>query len=170
MTKGNTMTKIATAAMLAAVLLVPTAANAAAPAKRTPPKPAKPQKCKLVQTVGFVVGGTLATVDASSIQVTVLEANAHARNYLTTRPATFATAGARLRLEGVTDADGNGVVGLADAGAGDAVKVVGRLTQPKKGCIGDTRLAISAVEIARAPADPEPVADQPPALEPSVTP
>ena len=157
---------LAAAAVMAVAAAPAQAKPAHAGAKAKPNKPAKAQKCTKTQAVGFTVQGSDAAYADGTLSFTVSEANKHARGYLAgaTRPA-FSAAGAKVVLDGVTDADGNGVVDLADIASTDAVAVVGKLTQPRKGCTGATRLAIQKIEVTRPvveePAE-VPVEEQPP--------
>ena len=144
------MKKIALAvAAVMAVAAVPAQAKPAhAGAKAKPVKPQK--KCTKTQAVGFTAAGTDAAYADGNLTFTVAEANKHARGHLAgaTRP-TFSTVGAKVAFDGVTDADGNGVVDLADVAPTDRVAVAGKLTQPLKGCTGATKLAIQKIVVTR---------------------
>lgn len=134
----------------------PVAAKPAHAGKRAKAhKLSKSKKCRKLHAVGFSVRGSLAGYDAASVTLEVGEANKHARVYLAANPPTFATAGASLRFEGVTDADGDGV-GLEDVVSTDRVEVVGKLVQPKKGCAGETSLSVRRVVVTREAVEPEP--------------
>ena len=118
-------------------------------------KQSKLKKCKKSHAVGFVVGGTFAGHDAGSVTISVTEASKHARAYLAADSATFSKVGVRLSFEGVADT-GDGVVGFDDVVASDSVKVIGKLTQPKKACAGVTTLSVRKIAVTREQSKPAP--------------
>ncbi len=113
-------------------------------------------KCKKPQRVGFVAAGTVATLDAASITLTVTNSNRHATNWLALNVPTFATAGAKLRLKGIVDSTADGLVDYADVLSTDRVRVIGQLVRPKRGCTGETVVSLRRINVRRKSADSEP--------------
>ena len=113
-------------------------------------------KCKRPRRVGFVAAGTVTTLDASSLTLTVSKANRHATNWLALNAPTFATAGARLHLKGIVDSTGDGLVDYADVLSTDRVRVIGKLIRPKRGCTGETVVSLRRIHVRRKSADTEP--------------
>lgn len=137
---------IATLTAAGALLALPAAGLAAkggnsatAKAKVT----AKSKACAKTTNVGYQVGGTLVSVDANTIVLSVTSANAHARRsgelddqntakkglQAKGAPVTIALAGSdtfTLRLKGYEGADTPSV--------GDKVKVSGKVAVTKKRC------------------------------------
>jgi len=109
----------------------------------------KSKRCKKPRAVGFVAAGTLASVDGSSVSLTVARANRHARRWLETSEATFDTADLTVSFVGVTDGDLSGAVDLADALPTDRVRVLGKLALPKRGCEGAAVLTLRKVKVLR---------------------
>lgn len=104
---------------------------------------AKAKSCAKTTNVGYQVGGTLVSVDANTVVMSVTSANAHARrsgeleDQNTTKkglqakgaPVTIALTGSdtfTLRLKGYEGAD--------TPSAGDKVKVSGKIAVTKKRC------------------------------------
>lgn len=149
------MKKLTTAAVAAALFAVPAMSVEAKPSK--PGSSGKSERkaqgnskrCAKPHRLGFVVRGTLASSDATSVTLNVVGANRHARRYLESSPATFSTAGAKLSFEGVTDSSGNGTVGLEDVAASDRIVVIGKLATPKKRCTGTSSLAVRKIAVHR---------------------
>ena len=110
---------------------------------------AKSKRCKKGRAVGFVVAGTLASVEGSSVTLTVARANRHARRWLETGEAAFDTAGLTVSYVGVTDGDLSGAVDLADVLPTDRVRVLGKLALPKRGCEGEAVLTLRKVKVLR---------------------
>jgi hypothetical protein len=121
-------------------------------------------RCAKPQRKAFVVGGlfvsftatadTTDAPDAGDLVVDVKKSNRHARSL--SGQQTFVTTGAKVNLVGVTDGDGDGAVTLADARAGDKVKLIGKLVRPKRGCTqAEPTVAIRKVTVKR-PGAPEP--------------
>lgn len=99
--------------------------------------------------------GSLASYDDASVALDVARANRHAAKWLSAPNApAFAIAGVRLAFEGVTDANGTGV-GLDDVVATDRVRVVGKLSRPKRGCpAGEQLLKLRVVKVTREAPEP----------------
>jgi hypothetical protein len=107
-------------------------------------------RCAKPQSVGFAAAGTLAGYTAGSVTLTVTRANKHARTFIAGAGSTFSTAGARVRFDGVTDADGSGTVDFADVLPTDVVRVIGKVSRPKHGCpAGDAALTLRKVQVVR---------------------
>jgi hypothetical protein len=113
---------------------------------------AKSKRCKKPRALGFVAAGALASVEGSSVTLTVARANRHARRWLETSDATFDTAGLTVSFVGVTDGDLSGAVELADVLPTDRVRVLGKLALPKRGCEGEAVLTLRKVKVLRDPA------------------
>jgi hypothetical protein len=140
------------AAVAASLVAMPVLTADAKPGKSG--KSAKAQKskrCKKPRRLGFVVRGSLASFDSTSVTLDVARANRHARRYLESNAATFATADARVRFVGVTDTGTDGV-GFEDVASSDRVRVLGKLLVPKRRCEGDTSLVVKKIKVVR----PEP--------------
>lgn len=114
---------------------------------------AKSKRCKKQSRRGFVVRGSLAGYDAESVTLDVERANKHARRWLRDNDPTFDTSAARFAFEGVDDASGDGHVDLDDAVATDRVRVLGKLSMPKRGCDGDGSLHVHKVVVTRETED-----------------
>lgn len=110
---------------------------------------AKSKRCGKVKSVGFVVRGTLASSVEDSVTLTVTKSNKHAARWLEENDPSFDTAGLTISYEGVTDADANTVVDLADVLPTDRVKVKGKLALPKAGCEGEVVLTVKKVSVSR---------------------
>jgi len=107
------------------------------------------RKCKRTQSVGFVVKGSLASFTPEAVTLDVERANRHARSYIETAGSTFELGSARLKFEGVTDADNSGAVDLADVLPTDRVVAIGKATRPKRGCEGETVLKLRKLQVVR---------------------
>ena len=119
------------------------------------------KRCERAHVVGFAVKGTLAGYDAETITLDVVRGNRHARRYLENHPATFSLANAQLRLRGVTDANSDGNVDLADVASTDKVMALGRIAVPRKRCEGEASVVIGKVKVVREAVEEEPAADAP---------
>ncbi len=95
-------------------------------------------------------------MDAASLTLTVTRANRHATAWLAVNAPTFATTGARLRLSEIVDSNGDGLVDSADVLPTDRVKVIGKLSRPKRGCTGEMTLSLRRIVIHRDSEDGEP--------------
>jgi hypothetical protein len=109
----------------------------------------KSKRCKKPRAVGFVAAGTLASVEGSSVNLTVVRANRHARRWLESNEAAFDTADLTVSFAGVTDAELSGAVDLADVLPTDRVRVLGKLALPKRGCEGEAVLTLRKVKVLR---------------------
>jgi hypothetical protein len=110
---------------------------------------AKSKRCEKPRAVGFVAAGTLASVEGSSVNLTVARANRHARRWLESNEAAFDTANLTVSFAGVTDGDLSGTVDLADVLPADRVRVLGKLALPKRGCGGEAVLTLRKVKVLR---------------------
>jgi hypothetical protein len=126
--------------------------------ERKAPGKAKPRgRCARLHKKAFVAAGafvsftasadTTDSPDAGDLVVDVKHTNRHARS--SGGQQTFSTASARVRLVGVTDGNADGVLGLADALAGDRVKLIGKLVGPKRGCTGERTVVVRKVKVKR---------------------
>ena len=112
------------------------------------------RKCKKARKVGFSVRGTLDAFTAEDVTLAVVRANKHARSFIEGDTHTFALEGARVKFEGVTDADGSGEVDFADVTPTDVVKVTGKVTRAKKGCDSvEPGVTIRKVQVERPEAE-----------------
>ena len=117
--------------------------------RRSGERRGRSKRCRKPTRRGFVVRGSLAGHDADSVTLEVARANRHARRWLRDNGPTFDTSRARVSFEGVEDGNGDGAVDLADVVATDRVRVIGKLSVPKRGCDGDTELAVRKVSVVR---------------------
>jgi hypothetical protein len=124
-------------------------------------------KCMKPKRVGFVVTGTVATMDASSLTLTVTKANRHANKWLALNAPTFATAGVKLRLKGIVDSTRDGLVDHADVLPTDRARVIGKLIRPKRGCTGETLVSVRRIHVRRRAADKERIEEEPAENEPA---
>ena len=108
----------------------------------------KSKRCKKPRAVGFVAAGTLASVEGSSVNLTVVRANRHAA-LARGNEAAFDTADLTVSFAGVTDGDLSGAVDLADVLPTDRVRVLGKLALPKRGCEGEAVLTLRKVKVLR---------------------
>ena len=144
------MKKIALSLLAATALIAGGAVNAAAkPAHAGGKKAAKAKKCAKPHKVGFVVKGTFGSSDGATITVANAKGNKHARAWLAANGASFALSGITVGFEGVTDDNADGVVDLADVQATDEVRVIGKLSQPKKRCAGESSLTVRKIKVVR---------------------
>ena len=111
------------------------------------------RKCSKLRKVGFAARGPLAAFSAEDVTITVAKANKHARSFIEGDSHTFALAGARVKFEGVTDADGSGTVDFADVVSTDVVKVGGKVARPKRGCDAESTVQVRKVHVERPAAD-----------------
>jgi hypothetical protein len=140
---------ITAAFAVAAAAAVPVQGAAAKPHGHGGPPEGK-GRCAKAQSVGFAAGGSLAGYTADSVTLTIAHANKHARGYIASAGSTFPLADARLRFRGVTDADGSGAVDFADVLPTDVVRVIGKVSRPKRGCpAGDAALTVRKVQVVR---------------------
>ena len=107
------------------------------------------RKCKRQRRVGFVAAGTASAQDSGSFVLTVRRANRHAKKWLAVNEATFSTAGVKLRLKGIDDSTGDGTVDFADVLSTDRVRVIGKLSRPKRRCTGDATLRLRRIVVHR---------------------
>ena len=130
--------------------------------------PATSRRCARSQRVAYVARGgfvsftpTPETTDganAGTLVVDVQRSNQHGRNLRGQQTLTIADQ--RVVLSGVSDANGDGAVTLADAAAGDRVKLIGKVVRPRRGCTGQTSVQLRQVKVERpapattTPADP----------------
>lgn len=121
----------------------------------------QPKRCEHTKNVGFAAAGSLASFDDASLTLTVAKANHHARVFLASNPAVFSTADVTPAFVGVTDANADGVVGLADVVATDRVRVIGKLALPKRGCDGTASVTVRKLSVVRPTTDPEPGTEPP---------
>lgn len=113
-------------------------------------------KCRKAHSTAFAAAGTLAGYTADSVTLDVTRANKHARDYIAAAGSTFSLAGARLRFEGVTDADGSGTVDFADVLPTDVMRVNGKVSKPKRGCpAADSTVTVRKVHVERPGAGDE---------------
>ena len=143
-----------------ATLALPLAAGAKPPSadgqKPAGKHGAKSKRCAKPKRVGFVAAGPLVAVDQSSLTVGVERGNRHARRWLEDNDAVFDVDGLTVGFAGVVDGDASGTVDLADVLAGDRVRVVGKLSLPKRGCDGEATLSLRKVKVSReAPVAPD---------------
>ena len=134
------MKKVALAATAIAVLALCPVAQA---------KPGSSKRCAKSPAVGFVATGSLAGYDETSVSLGVARANKHARRWLVSNEPVFTLLGVQPSFEGVTDANADGAIDLADVVASDTVQVMGKLTRPKRGCEGASSLRIRRVTVTR---------------------
>ena len=165
------MKKIALSILAATALIAGGAVNAGAkPAHAGGKKAAKAKKCAKTQKVGFVVKGTFGSTDGATITVANPHGNKHARRWLAGNAPSFALAGVAVSFEGVTDANADGVIDLADAQPTDQVRVIGKLARPKKRCAGASTLTVRKVKVVREtveqPATEQPTSEQPTEIGP----
>ena len=126
------------------------------------------RKCKKGRKVGFSVRGTLDGFTAEDVTLAVVRANKHARSFIEGDTHTFALDGARVKFEGVTDADESGGVDFADVAPTDVVKVTGKVVRPKKGCdAGEPAVTIRKVHVERPEADEAEEPEEPEVTEQS---
>ena len=111
------------------------------------------RKCKRGRKVGFAVRGTLAGFTAEDVTLTVARANKHARSFIDGDTHTFALDGARVKFEGVTDADADGDVDFADVAPTDRVKATGKVIRPKRGCEAEPTVTVRKIQVERPEAD-----------------
>ena len=160
------MKKIALSLLAATALIAGGAVNAGAkPAHAGGKKAAKAKKCAKTHKVGFVVKGTFGSSDGATITVANAKGNKHARAWVAANGASFALAGITVGFEGVTDANADGVVDLADAQPTDQVRVIGKLARPKKRCAGASTLTVRKVKVVRETVE-QPATEQPTELGP----
>ena len=107
------------------------------------------RKCKRQRRVGFVAAGTASAQDSASFVLTVRRANRHAKKWLAVNEATFSTTGVKLRLKGIDDSTGDGTVDFADVLSTDRVRVIGKLSRPKRRCTGDATLRLRRIVVHR---------------------
>ena len=138
------MKKVALTAATIAVLALSPAAQA---------KPGSSKRCAKSPAVGFVAAGSLAGYDETTVSLDVAQANRHARRWLAANDPVFSLIGVQPSFEGVTDANADGVVDLADVTAGDRVQVMGKLARPKRGCAGTSALRVRRVTVTRETAE-----------------
>ena len=114
----------------------------------------KSKRCKKARSVGFVVRGSLESYEDASVTLAVQRANRHARRWLEAGNApVFDTTGLRVKFAGVTDANADSVVDLADVLPTDRVKVLGKLAVPKAGCEGEVALKLKKLRVSRNAAE-----------------
>ena len=149
------MKKVTIAVLAAVALVAGGTVNAAAkkPAHAGGKKAAKSKRCAKSQKVGFVVKGAFASSDGVSITLTNPHGNKHARGWLAQNGPSFDLGSVAVSFEGVTDADGDGDVDLDDVQTTDEVRVIGKLTQPKKRCAGESSLTVRKIKVVRELAD-----------------
>lgn len=111
------------------------------------------RRCKRGRKVGFAVRGTLAGFTAEDVTLTVARANKHARSFIDGDTHTFALDGARVKFEGVTDADADGDVDFADVAPTDRVKATGKVIRPKRGCEAEPTVTVRKIQVERPEAD-----------------
>jgi hypothetical protein len=111
------------------------------------------RRCKRVRKVGFSVRGTLAGFTAEDVTLAVVRANRHGRSFIEGDEHTFALEGARVKFEGVTDADGNGEVDFADVAPTDVVRATGKVARPKRGCDAEATVKLRKIHVERPEAE-----------------
>lgn len=118
------------------------------------------RRCAKPKSVGFAVQGSLASFTPESVTLDVKRANRHARAYIASAGSTFTIGAARVRFEGVTDADASGTVDFADVLPTDKVMAIGKVAGPKRGCTGDTSLTLRKLKVVRPEAQPAEASDE----------
>jgi len=122
----------------------------------------KSHRCAKPRRVGFVVAGSLAAWDGTSMTLTVARGNRHARRWLDVNEPVFDLTDLTVRFNGVADGDASGTVDMADVLPTDRVRVSGKLALPKRGCVGDSELVVRRVRVKReSPADSETETQEP---------
>ena len=124
------------------------------------------RRCARQVRRGFVVRGSLTSFEADSVTLEVQRANRHARRWLRDNEPVFDTSDARVRFGGVTDGNGDGAVDFADVVATDRVRVIGKVSSPKRRCEGETTVSIRKVIVTRETEEEE---EEAPAQEPAPT-
>jgi hypothetical protein len=115
------------------------------------------KKCEKLRHVGFKVKGTLlAGEDLTSIDVEVIRANRHARDWdnFGTDDPTFVVddeGDEKINFIGVTDTGTDGV-DFEDA-VGLRVKLKAKLALPKQGCDGEPELDVKKVTVKATQTD-----------------
>ena len=107
------------------------------------------RKCKRERRGRFLAAGTASAQDSASFVLTVKRTNRPARKWLAVNEATFSTTGVKLRLKGIGDATGDGTVDFADVLPTDRVRVIGKLSRPKRGCTGEAALKLRRIVVHR---------------------
>lgn len=111
------------------------------------------KRCSKPRKVGFSVRGSLDSFTPEDVTITVARANKHARSFIEGDTHTFTLEGARVKFEGVTDADASGTVDFADVLPTDVVKATGKVTRPKRGCTAEPTVKLRKVHVERPVAE-----------------
>ncbi len=112
------------------------------------------QRCAKAHTVAFGLRGTFGSWDGTTLTLTHVRANRHARPAVTDGAAAIAIGDAKVDFSRLQDANGDGTVGWDDVTSAERVVVHGRIARVRHGCPAPDAAAAPTIRRVKVVARP----------------